>query len=482
MYRKFIFSLAFLFLIPGISNIHAQVANKSILTIEKIMQRTENWRGTEPDNIYWGTDNQTIYFDWNPEQDTLSSLYKVTLKKHLPEKVSQQEKEANQGRGIVYNSDRSKLVFLKNGNLFIYDLKKNTVQQLTNMAGRVSSPSFTTDSRKVTFTYNQNLYWVDLSKGLISQLTDFVAAEERTERKSQGQALWLEKQQMELFDVLKERELMRKTREYRRKAEEPVALGKIYLGKDRLGQISLSPNERYVVYTLFRQAVAKETSVTHFVTTTGYTEERTSRTKVGSPQNMVMLSVYDRTTQKSITVKTDNLPGIQDLPDFWEEYPDKKPTGDKITNRTVNLSVPVWNNANDLGLVVARAHDNKDRWICLLDPESGTLQVLDRQRDEAWIAGPGISGFTGSIGWLPDNETVWFQSEESGYSHLTTLYMGQDTFKMPINGGAVISGNICSTTCWLTTATQFSTSISGGVPDMAATGGPEFTGTWEVKT
>ena len=289
MNRKFIFSLTFLFLIPCISIIYAQVLNRSALSIEKIMQRTEHWRGAEPDNFYWGTDNQTIYFDWNPEQDTLSSQYKVTLKNHQPEKVSPQEKEINPGRGIVYNSDRSKLVLLKNGNLFISDLKKSTVQQLTNMAGRVSSPSFTTDNRKVTFTYNQNLYWVDLSTGLISQLTDFVAAEERTERKSQGQASWLESQQMELFDVLKEREMVRKTREYRSKAEEPITLEKIYLGKDRLGQISLSPTERYVVYTLFRQAVAKETSVTHFVTSSGYTEERSSRSKVGSPQNTVIL-------------------------------------------------------------------------------------------------------------------------------------------------------------------------------------------------
>jgi dipeptidyl aminopeptidase/acylaminoacyl peptidase len=421
MNRKFIFSLAFLFLIPGVSIIYAQIVNKSVLSIEKIMQRTEHWRGSEPDNIYWSPDNQTVYFDWNPEQDTLSSQYKVTLKNHQPVKVSLQEKEANPGRGIVYNADFSKLVFLKNSNLYISDLKKNTVQQLTNMVGRVSSPSFTADNRKVTFTYNQNLYWVDLSTGLISQLTDFVAAEERTERKSQGQALWLESQQMELFDVLKERELARKTREYRSKAEEPVILEKIYLGKDGLGQLSLSPTERYVVYTLFRQTTAKETSVTHFVTASGYTEERSARTKVGSPQNTVILSVYDRTTQKSITVKTDNLPGIQDLPDFWEDYPDKKPADDKITKRTVNLSAPVWNNANDMALVVVRAHDNKDRWICLLDPATGTLQVLDRQRDEAWIAGPGISGFSGSMGWLPDNETIWFQSEESGYSHLTTV-------------------------------------------------------------
>ncbi|MDZ7648237.1 MAG: DPP IV N-terminal domain-containing protein [Cytophagales bacterium] len=38
------------------------------------------------------------------------------------------------------------------------------------------------------------------------------------------------------------------------------------------------------------------------------------------------------------------------------------------------------------------------------------------------MGGPGTGGFFGgaNVGWLADNKTVWFQSEESGYSHLYT--------------------------------------------------------------
>ena len=55
----------------------------------------------------------------------------------------------------------------------------------------------------------------------------------------------------------------------------------------------------------------------------------------------------------------------------------------------------------------------------LLDIETGSLKLLDRQRDEAWIGGPGIR--SGQVGWLPDNKTIYFQSEESGFSHLYAL-------------------------------------------------------------
>jgi dipeptidyl aminopeptidase/acylaminoacyl peptidase len=70
------------------------------------------------------------------------------------------------------------------------------------------------------------------------------------------------------------------------------------------------------------------------------------------------------------------------------------------------------------------SHDNKDRWILLLDPATGNLETLDRQRDEAWIGGPGIGGWgmsAGNVGWMPDGKSVWFHSEESGYSHIYTV-------------------------------------------------------------
>src|SRR5690606_36665897 len=64
-----------------------------------------------------------------------------------------------------------------------------------------------------------------------------------------------------------------------------------------------------------------------------------------------------------------------------------------------------------------------DRWIAAIDLATGRLQSLDRQRDEAWIAGPGIGWASGggTLGWLPDDRHIYFQSEETGYSHLYIL-------------------------------------------------------------
>ena len=56
----------------------------------------------------------------------------------------------------------------------------------------------------------------------------------------------------------------------------------------------------------------------------------------------------------------------------------------------------------------------------MLDIKTGGLKLLERQHDDAWIDGPGIR-YDGPLGWLPDNRTIFFQSEESGFSHLYTL-------------------------------------------------------------
>jgi len=93
----------------------------------------------------------------------------------------------------------------------------------------------------------------------------------------------------------------------------------------------------------------------------------------------------------------------------------------EMKDRDVNLMGPLWNENEDLAVIVALSTDNKDRWILLLDPSTGDLQLLDRQRDEAWIGGPGIQGWGSSLGeagWMPDGKSVWFHSEVSGYSHL----------------------------------------------------------------
>jgi len=400
-----------------------QKNNQSPLTIGQIMQEPDKWVGSLPENIYWGEQGENIYFDWNPEQDTLSSLYRYSLKDEKIEKVSVEEKKKLPERRGSYNDDKTKKVYTRNGNLFLYDVKKETQRQLTNWLERASSPQFALNESHISFMKNNNLFLLNLETGAIRQVTNFVQDKDKPERESQGQAAWLGNQQMELFDVLKKRKAMQEARENRREAEQPRQPEKIYLGKNRLSGASLSPTGNFVVYTAYKSPEGtKNTSVTQWITESGYTEEDNARPKVGSPETKTEMGIFDVKRNKTIEIETSAIPGLKDLPDYISDYPDRMPKdSSEIKEREFNLLGPVWNETEDLAAVVAMSLDNKDRWIMLLDPGNGEMELLDRQRDEAWIAGPGIGGYSispGEIGWMPDGQSVWFHSEESGYSHL----------------------------------------------------------------
>ncbi len=418
--------LLFLITVSIATSAQIQKNNKSVLTIEQIMQNHAKWIGTSPENIVWSEQSGKIYFDWNPEKDTLSWLYSYDLKSKKTEKVAIAEKQKLGGRGSDYNSDNTKKVFVRNGNIFLLNVADGTEKQLTAWFGYVSSPKFVINDTEISFLKDNNLFCINPATGLIRQITNFVAGDEKPEQTAKGQELFLENQQKELFDVLKEREATEKTQEYRNTLEELKETLKIYLGKKRLGGVVLSPSGKYAGYITYLSAQGgKQTSVTHFVTESGFTEERQGRTKVGSPQTEVEMAIFDIENNKIIKIKTEQIPGLKEQPDYLKDYPERMPKdSSEIKNRPVNITGPVWNETKDLALVAALSRDNKDRWILLLDPATGNLVNLDRQRDEAWIDGPGTGGWgmsAGNVGWMPDGKSVWFQSEVSGYSHIYTV-------------------------------------------------------------
>ena len=403
-----------------------QKNNRSSLTIEQIMQDPAKWIGTSPSGIKWNDTGDKIYFNWNPEQDTLESLYSYSLKNGKTEKVTSDAKKGLEEWSVHYNHNRTQKVFIRNGNIILRDLKKGTEKKLTNWLEQSNSPEFVLNDTEISFTKNNNLFTINPKTRLIRQITNFTAASKRPDPKKSEQERWLEKQQKDLFVVLNEREAKNKARETQRQTEEIEKPLEIDAGKKRVGRISLSPTGNFVAYTLFEHNEnSKSTSVTHFITESGYTEERNARPKVGGEEGNAEIGIFDVKNNKTIEVDKSQIQGIKDLPDYLKDYPDRMlKDSSKIKDRAVNFTGILWNEKEDLAVVVALSDDNKDRWILLLDPATGKLDLLDRQRDEAWIGGPGIGGWgysMGDIGWMPDGKSVWFHSEASGYSHLYTV-------------------------------------------------------------
>jgi len=149
---------------------------------------------------------------------------------------------------------------------------------------------------------------------------------------------------------------------------------------------------------------------------------RRTHTKVGAPEETQELGIYDRKRDTVYYLQTDSIPGIFDRPAYLAEYEADDVDTTTPEAREVWYRGPVWSDDGRRALLDIRSHDHKDRWLMTLNLETAGLTLVDRQHDDAWIGGPGISGWWDiAVGWLPDNRGAWFQSEATGYSHLYTV-------------------------------------------------------------
>ncbi|MBX2899457.1 MAG: S9 family peptidase [Cyclobacteriaceae bacterium] len=393
------------------------------LTVEKIM-RDPRWIGVAPSNLNWSHDSKQLFFSWNPDNNAGDSLYSITLTNRTPQKVAPATRRALPAFNGVYNKAFSKKVFEKNGDVMLLDIATGKVTQITATTDRESVAGFSQDERKIIFIANSNLYSWEIATGTFAQLTDFRRGAKRPEPKASEQEKWLKADQLAYFEVLKQRSTNREAAEKMRKADQPKRPKEVYLDDKNISMLQLSPDGNFVTYQLVKSSSAKNTIVPNYVTESGFTEDIPARSKVGGVQGSFELFVYDLTRDTVLQVKTDELPGISDNPEFKKDYPvkeTKESKDKKPTPRTVTFSSLVWSADGKNNALSIRAQDNKDRWIATLDVTTARLKVIDRQHDDAWIGGPGTGGgFFGNatMGWLADNKSLWFQSEESGYSHL----------------------------------------------------------------
>ncbi|HEA31385.1 MAG TPA: S9 family peptidase, partial [Leeuwenhoekiella sp.] len=364
-------------------------AQISPLSVEKIMQDPQ-WMGTFPSNIEWGSQSETIYFDYNPEQNPADSLYKISLNKQDKiEMVSLREKKAMIPSYGTFNEDKTKKLFTQDGVLYIYDVRKDSKKELLQLDSRIQDPAFIDDEDKITFTYANNAYRYDLEEGNLQKLTNIKEgkAPKDKDNKQSEKDQWLEDENLELLQVVNEREEdEEKSEAYKNLLDEkpPYAF---YLDERSLNNLTVAPTGDYITFNLITRKRGKATEVPNYVDASGYTTDLNARTKVGDEETKVELAIYNVQQDTVYMVKTDDLPGIKDLPDYVTDYPDKE-WKEKV--REVILSNAYFSPDGEKAVVNVRSKDNKDRWIAEINLKDGSLKSLDRQRDEAWIAGPGI--------------------------------------------------------------------------------------------
>ncbi|WP_439490769.1 prolyl oligopeptidase family serine peptidase [Algoriphagus sp.] len=397
---------------------------QSELSVEHIM-RDPAWMGTFPSRASWSDDSQTLYFQYNRDKDPADSLYKIILSdKNTISKVNWEELKSKKRDDADFNSDRTLRVYRHEKRLMLEDLAKQTSQMLMEWPENFSNPKFLANEQEIAFSSKSNIYIYNRATKTARKATN-ISTDSKPKEKADSEekdTAWLQAENLELLEVVKERkekeQLKSQYRDSFDKTEEDTFV--YYTEGKSPVNLQLSPDGNFASFTIYTTSNNKNTKVPDYVDASGYTVDLNARSKVGTTPTKVEVGIYDLERDTVYFIDSSELPGIKDLPDYVKDYPEKTWEDNE---REVSFSSLYFSPDGKQAIVNISSNDNKDRWIAAVDLRTGKLNTLDRQRDEAWIAGPGIgrSYYGGTLGWLPDSRYIYFQSEESGYSHLYLL-------------------------------------------------------------
>lgn len=437
-----------------------------------------DWIGPPVEEAWLSLDGTSAFYRIKRAGSPVRDLHRIDIGDGNDVIVDEAEQAGIDGANPVYDRQRTRALFIRHGDLFLRDRRNGRLQQLTQGLDGLAAPRFATDGTVLALS-GEGWLRIDPRTGLTGALADLRFENDPLEGKKDDA---LRETQLRLFDTLRRE---RADREANR--DEDLRLRRLdagrgpapwYLGKERRAAATEpSPDARWLL--LASEPADAERGergkMPMYVTESGYTEIEDVRTRVGrsSPvgQSFELLDLRERTR---VTLDVSELPGIKDDPLADLRTGENAPKAPET--RPVMLLGSRWSDDGQYLALQLRSVDNKDRWLVTIAPgrEAPTLRVQHRLTDPAWI-----NWSFNDFGWLPDNRTLWFLSEHTGYSHLYLKGINERNARALTQGAWEVSspeldadGNgfwFIANTSHPTEYDLYRIGLSGGEPSRATT-------------
>ncbi len=395
-------------------------ADAEALDLRQIMAEPA-WMGNPVEQAWWQLDGESVIYRIRRDDSPLHDVRRIDLATGRDEILRFADQAELSGTNPVFHPHSGQALFIRDGNLFVDALDGSPARQLTRSQEIDQQAGFSSDGQFVHFRRGNQWWRQNIESGLAWPVADlrFEADPDAEPEDS------LSRHQLRLFSSLREdreRESARRAESRRAAAEDPTrSAAPWFLGADIVPlSSSLSPDGRWLLLAVrsARHDGGRGGQMPHYVTVDGYIKIEDVRTLVGrNPPAAQSLWLLDLVERERSEIDLSALPGIQDDPlAELKAAQDIAPLGEG-ENRAVSIIGMNWHPGGELAAVMIRANDNKDRWIATLEPENPDLNPRHRLTDPAWI-----NWAFNAFGWLGDNPTLWFLSEQSGFAHFYTVH------------------------------------------------------------
>ena len=409
------------------------------ITLEKIMSDPD-WIGRQPERAYWADDSQSVLYSRKREGSVVRDRWSVGLNgRGAPQQVSIANLHALDYANRVLNSDRTQAAWLSGKNLFLKELNSGSVRQLTRGVAGIHNLSFLNDGR-LSYQVGDSLYAMNLNTGMLDQLVSWKFADKPTANKPAKD--YIAEEQHKLIGYV---QTIRKQNEQRFNykqdiAEQNATATKVpfYLTKGfQSVEASLSPDGSKAIVVIAKKAEMRSDTdiMPHYIQDDGRIAAIDARRRVADAEPVEnQLWVLDLATQKAHQLGFETLPGYNEdvLADVKRENAKAQGKEYEVNrlprhialqqNWIEDIAAIAWNRAGDQAAIMLEAWDNKDRWLTTVNFDKHELVSQHRLHDDAWI-----NYHFNTFGWLNGDDTLYYLSEESGYSNL---------YVKPINGKA----------------------------------------------
>ncbi len=392
------------------------------LTLDQIMAHPD-WIGSPVEQIWWAADSQQIYFLHKRIGSTVRDTYMQSIDAQASKKVEDAQLASIDAANPIFNAEHSLMAYIRNDDVFVRDLRTAALTQVTRSVAIEADLLFSSDGRSLLF--RQDNHWLSWDPAqTVLQPVAIIKAEKDPAAEPDKDAL--RDLQLRLISTLKREEDNKQTERdvalMRQRSDATRAPIPIWLG-DKITIVTsvLSPNRRWllVVTEAKKDDNGRVGKMPKYVTESGYEEVEDVRTRVGrNPPQGQQLRLIDLNDGSVREISFGKLPAINKDPLAVLRKAADQPAlkGD----RAVRIDAIRWRGDGQQVAVMLRATDNKDRWITTMDFAKAQLRNAHHLHDPAWI-----NWEFNEFGWLPDQPSIWFLSEHTGYSHLYLVEPGK---------------------------------------------------------